>query len=101
MNKKDKKNQSAQMTFKFVQPYTVKLNSVNFENVNGGFTDDAVDKLLEIADGDWRNLDRWITEQLQDIEAEIAEENRQLEFDFNPETTLEEQREMFDRLFKE
>lgn len=101
MNKKDKKNQSAQMTFKFVQPYTMKLNNVNFENVNGGFTDDAVDKLLEIADGDWRNLDRWITEQLQDIEAEIAEEKRQLEFDFNPETTLEEQREMFDRLFKE
>ena len=92
-----------QMSFKFVQPYTVKLTdwNGNFENINGGFTDDAVEKLLEIADGDWQNLDRWITQQLDEIQAEIDEENRQLEFDFNPETTLEEQREMFDRLFKE
>ena len=82
-----------QMSFKFVQPYTVKLN--------GGFTDEAVDKLLLIADGDWRNLDRWITEQLHEIEAEIAEEKRQLEFDFSSHDTLENQREMFDRLFKE
>lgn len=105
MNKKDKKNQSMQMTFKFVQPYTVKLtdwyDNVNYETLNGGFTDDAVDKLLEIADGDWRNLDRWITEQLHEIEAEIAEEKRQLEFDFSSHDTLENQREMFDRLFKE
>lgn len=98
MKKKDKKNKSWQMTFKFDQPYTTNQYVVV---PNGGFTDDAVEKLLDIADGDWRNLDRWITEQLDDIQAEIDEENRQLEFDFNPETTLEEQREMFDRLFKE
>ena len=99
MNKKDDNKKEWQMTFKFNQPYNADYEYVILPN--GGFTDDAVDKLLEIADGDWRNLDRWITEQLQDIEAEIAEEKRQLEFDFNPETTLEEQREMFDRLFEE
>ena len=99
MNKKDNNKKEWQMTFKFDQPYNADYEYVILPN--GGFTDDAVDKLLEIADGDWRNLDRWITEQLHEIEAEMAEEKRQLEFDFSSHDTLENQREMFDRLFGE
>ena len=38
------------------------------------FTDDAIDKLLAISDGDMAKLDEWITEQLQEIESEIKAE---------------------------
>lgn len=38
------------------------------------FTDDAVDKLLSISDGDLAKLDEWITEQLKEIEVEMQSE---------------------------
>lgn len=104
MNKKPKKSKGEfQYSFTFSQPYVVNvpLTANDFDMKNGGFTDDAVNKLMQICDGDFQKLDKWIGEQLLEIEKEIEEENRQLEFDFNPDTTLEEQREMFSRLFPE
>lgn len=93
MTDKNKKNNTWQYSFEFTQPYNSHLP-------NGGFTDDAVDKLLEICDGDFEKLDQWIVEQLEQIAEEIKEDQKQLEFNFEETTTLEEQREMFDRLFK-
>lgn len=94
MTDKNKKNKGFKYSFKFKQPYT----SINLPN--GGFTDDAVDKLIQINENDVDKLDEWIIIQLKDTLEQIEEDNKQSEFNFEEDTTLEEQREMFHRLFK-
>ena len=93
--KKNKKNnKKLGYTIEFKQPYT----TINLPN--GGFSNDAVDKLIQINEDDLDKLDEWIVIQLKESLDEIEEDDKQLEFDFEDNTTLEEQRAMFDRLFK-
>ena len=104
MNKKDKKSdEEFQYSFSFSQPYVVNIpfSIHDFDRKNGGFTDEAVNKLMSICDGDFDKLDKWISEQLALISEEIEEDKKQLSFDFDSDATLEEQRDMFSRLFPE
>lgn len=65
-NRHDMSQNIWQIKHTYTQPYN--------EQQMQKFTDDAIDKLLSISDGDMAKLDEWITEQLQEIESEMKDE---------------------------
>jgi len=65
-NERDTNQNIWQIKHTYTQPYNEKQMQK--------FTDDAVDKLLAISDGDMAKLDEWITEQLKEIDAEMKSE---------------------------
>ena len=58
MTKKNSKDNIWQIEAKWNQTYN-------------GFDEDAIDKFMQIADGDMANLDKWITEELKKIDLEM------------------------------
>lgn len=58
MAKKNSKDNKWQMEAKWKQSYN-------------GFDEQAIDKLMQITDGDMANLDKWISEELAKIDFEM------------------------------
>lgn len=103
MDKKKPGKFPMRMTFNYKQDYPSWNNSYissikkNQETTKEDhFTEDAIQKLLDIADGDMKNLDNWISEQIAQIDAEIKAELEQVN---DGDLLVEDAKKLFDKLF--
>ena len=103
MDKKKPGKFPSRITFNYKQSYPGWNNSYissvyqNQKEDNDHFSDEAVEKLLNIADGDMRKLDEWITEQIKQIDEEIKAELEQVN---EGDLLVEDAKKLFDKLFE-